>query len=129
MLKHKHLIVSAEIGLPLTEHSTLLMQDKLAELVDILGMEIMHGPVVMHSSEEGNAGLTGFCVITTSHIAFHHWSECNPQKIEIDTYSCKDFNPHDVIKWMKFLCPSRITYKFLDRENNFETLEKGTLNG
>lgn len=127
MLKHKHLIVRAEIGLPLNKSDCDFMSTKLYELIKILDMKVMHGPIVKYCEKVGNIGMTGFAVIETSHVAFHHWNECDPAIMEFDVYSCSDFSPFTIFNWMNFLLPQKISYKFLDREEDIKELSQGNI--
>ena len=58
----------------------------------------LKGPIVAYSDKVGNRGLTGIVIIETSHIAFHSWDESLPAVIQLDIYSCKDFEPKHIFK-------------------------------
>ena len=94
-LVHKHLLVRAEILKPPTSTSWCSMW--LTSLVSKIDMKILKGPIVAYSDMVGNRGLTGIVIIETSHIAFHSWDEAIPAVIQLDVYSCKDFEPQHYI--------------------------------
>ena len=85
-------------------------------------MNILHGPVAKYCDSPGNQGMTVFAVIETSHIVAHIWDEDTPAKLQLDVYSCKDFDINTVFEHIKILVPSNVQYKFLDREHNFREL-------
>lgn len=75
----------------------------------------------------GNAGLTGSVNIETSHIAIHIWDEEVPNRIEMDVYSCKDFDVETVIEKLKEWDLKAYHYWLVDRNGyEFELLEKKT---
>ena len=121
-LVHKHLLVRAEILKPPTSTSWCSMW--LTSLISKIDMKILKGPIVAYSDMVGNRGLTGIVIIETSHIAFHSWDENIPAVIQLDVYSCKDFEPQTIFNDLEVFNLKKIEYKFLDRENNFETIER-----
>ena len=60
-------------------------------------------------------------MITTSHIVLHTWEDTHPGLLQLDVYSCKDFEIEKVVEHLKslWLDEDTIQYKFLDRENGF----------
>ena len=70
----------------------------LTKLVDIIDMQILIDPVARYCDTEGNEGVTGTVVIETSHASIHVWHKEENPYIRMDVYSCKDFNPSDVLK-------------------------------
>jgi S-adenosylmethionine/arginine decarboxylase-like enzyme len=92
--------------------------------VDDIGMEICQGPITAYVDVPGNKGLTGVVIIETSHIAVHIWDEVDPGLLQMDVYSCADFNPEDIFdKIDEAFDPSKLEYKFLDREKSLTTIE------
>ena len=112
ILEHKHLIVRAELNNP--PQCAEAIQDWMKTLVDKIGMKILMGPYAVYSDMEGNRGLTAVTIIETSHIAMHIWDEPKPALMQLDVYSCGDFDPTDICK--------KIMKDFL---SGFEVLEKG----
>jgi S-adenosylmethionine/arginine decarboxylase-like enzyme len=88
----------------------------LKELVEKIGMKIVSGPHAAYVDKEGNKGVTGVVIIETSHCAIHVWDECSPSLMQLDVYTCSPLTISDVFEHMKVFEPSKIEYKFLDRE-------------
>lgn len=116
-LAHEHLIVRAEINNPPKDPEYINIW--LAKLVKALNMKIMMGPFSAYSEMEGNRGLTGACIIETSHIVLHVWDECNPGMMQLDVYSCAFVDRNLVFNFIKEFDPIHIDYKFLDRASKF----------
>ena len=80
-------------------------------------MKLLAGPYTTYAREKGNKGMTSVAIIETSHIALHIWDEINPGLMQLDVYSCADFNPQDIFDMVNDLFKTiKIEYKFLDRE-------------
>lgn len=92
---HKHLILNAVVKNPLTTEDGV--NSWLEKLVSLVDMEILIPPVSKYCDIEGNEGVTGTVVITTSHISIHIWPNVPEPYIRLDVYSCKDFCPNVVI--------------------------------
>ena len=122
MTKHHHLLIRADILNP--PNSVSWCTYWLNSLVSKIDMKILKGPIVAYSNLEGNRGLTGIVVIETSHIALHCWDEKMPYLLQLDVYSCKEFDEQIIFKELAIFNPIKIDYKFLDRENNFKNLRK-----
>lgn len=127
MLDHKHLIISANI-----ENSPKdpeMIKEWMKELIETIQMEILIGPEAIYYKEEPfNVGVTAFAIIKTSHIVLHTFEDENgPTRFELDVYSCKNFNISDVFDKIKVFIPSKMCYKFLDRENELKTLDIGVI--
>jgi S-adenosylmethionine/arginine decarboxylase-like enzyme len=95
---HKHLILNAIVRNPIqTEEDCNCW---LAELVRIIDMDILIPPHSKYCDIEGNEGVTGTCVITTSHVSIHVWSKVEKPYIRMDVYSCKDFDVSKVLDYV-----------------------------
>lgn len=121
LLEHKHLIVRAEINEP--PKSVVAIHDWMRELVDKIGMNILMGPYAVYSDMEGNAGLTAVTIIETSHIALHVWDEVNPALMQLDVYTCSTLDINDVFEAIKVWDPTKIEYKYIDREHDLTLLD------
>ena len=122
VIKHKHLIIRAETNK--TPEEPKWLHSWLVQLVDDIGMDICQGPITAYVDVPGNKGLTGVVIIETSHIAVHIWDEVNPGLLQMDVYSCADFNPQDIFdKIEEAFEPVKLEYKFLDREKSLTTIE------
>ena len=115
LLVHKHLIVRAESKRPIKDEEHAV--EWMGELIENLKMKVFLGPYAKYCSMEGNRGLTVVAIIETSHIVMHIWDEVNPGLMQLDVYSCADFNPENIFDKVNELFKTvKIEYKFLDRE-------------
>ena len=115
--QHKHLIVRADIGWCPQEEDLNKISDWIRSLIKKIDMKLLAGPYTTYVNEKGNKGMTSVAIIKTSHIALHIWDEVNPGLMQLDVYSCADFNPPDVFDKVNELFQTiKMEYKFLDRE-------------
>ena len=122
IVKHKHLIIRAETGK--TPSDPKWLHSWLVQLVSDIKMDICQGPITAYVDVPGNKGLTGVVIIETSHIAVHIWDEINPGLLQMDVYSCADFDPQQIFdKIDEAFEPVKLEYKFLDREKSLTTIE------
>ena len=101
--------------------------DKLTEwlkdFIASINMKVMLGPYVAYCNNEGNRGITGVAVIETSHIAIHVWDEPVPALMQIDIYSCAEFNPYLIAdKLKKDFDVVKMDYKFLNTETGLKSI-------
>ena len=115
--QHKHLIVRADIGWCPQEEDLNKISDWIRSLIKNIDMKLLAGPYTTYVNEKGNKGMTSVAIIETSHIALHIWDEVSPGLMQLDVYSCADFNPPDVFDKVNELFRTiKMEYKFLDRE-------------
>ena len=115
--RHKHLIVRADIGWCPQEEDLNKISDWIRDLIKKIDMKLLAGPYTTYVSEKGNKGMTSVAIIETSHIALHIWDEVSPGLMQLDVYSCANFNPPDVFDKINALFQTiKMEYKFLDRE-------------
>jgi S-adenosylmethionine/arginine decarboxylase-like enzyme len=114
-LDHKHLVVRAEVSSAPGENETSEICSWLKALISSIEMRIMHGPTAMYCNVPGNRGMTAFAIIETSHIVMHSWDEQSPHVIQLDVYSCSEFEPRIIFEALKRFEPFRFDAKFLDR--------------
>jgi len=120
-LVHKHIILRIEAKKPPTE---LELKPWVLELVEKIGMTILAGPISADvTTIPGNCGPTCVCIIETSHIACHVWNETDPALIQLDVYTCGPFDPHAVIEHIQVWEPTKVEYKYLDRETSLKEIE------
>ena len=117
MLKHKHLVVRAEVDKPLVNKNKAIKF--LTSLIKKIKMKPMYGPTASYCKMPGNRGITAFAIIETSHIAMHIWDETQPALVQLDVYSCSNFDPKTVFEHIEPMKPKHVDYKFLDREEKF----------
>ena len=113
-LVHKHVIIRAEVLSPPNDEN--LVSTHVKDLIDSIGMKLLMGPYAKYVDMPGNRGLTVASIIETSHIVMHTWDECNPAVIQLDVYTCGGFNPQIVFDWLQKYQPTKIDYKYIDRE-------------
>ncbi len=99
LLIHKHLIIRAEVSNP--PNDVTVLTQWLKDFIISINMRIMMGPYVAYCNEPGNRGITGIAVIETSHIAMHVWDEPSPALMQLDVYSCADFDPYKIAEKIK----------------------------
>jgi len=122
ILVHKHLIVRAEIKKP--PQSESYFEGWLRDFIESIQMKILLGPFCKYSDMPGNEGLTGGAVIETSHVVMHCWDRVEPPIMQLDVYSCSEFDPIKVCEKVKEdFEATKIEYKFLDREHNLTELQ------
>lgn len=124
-LKHRHLLIRAEVNSPPQRDFDL--GSELRSLVKHIDMKILAGPTTAWCPVPGNMGWSGTVIIETSSITFHSWMESHYPVIQLDVYSCKDFSVDTVLLWLRQFDPERIDYKFLDREHDFKEINSNTL--
>ena len=118
---HKHLIIRAEANKVPTDEEQLT--EWLKEFIDYIDMKILMGPYVKYCNVEGNRGITGIAVIETSHIAIHVWDEPNPALMQIDVYSCAEFDVDQIAEKIKAdFDVIKLDYKYLNRETGLKPL-------
>ena len=115
--QHKHLIVRADIGWCPQEEDLNKISDWIRSLIKKIDMKLLAGPYTTYVNQKGNKGMTSVAIIETSHIALHIWDEESPGLMQLDVYSCADFNPPVVFDKVNELFQTiKMEYKFLDRE-------------
>ena len=118
---HKHLIIRAEANILPTDEEQLT--EWLKDFIETINMKILMGPYVKYCKMEGNRGITGIAVIETSHIAIHVWDEPNPALMQIDVYSCAEFDVDEIAEKIKQdFDVVKLDYKYLNRETGLTVL-------
>ena len=118
---HKHLIIRAEANRVPTDEEQLT--EWLKDFIDSINMKILMGPYVKYCNVEGNRGITGIAVIETSHIAIHVWDEPNPALMQIDVYSCAEFDVDEIANKIKAdFDVIKLDYKYLNRETGLKAI-------
>mgnify|MGYP001025000560 CR=1 FL=1 len=120
MTKHLHLIVRATVEKPQTDQ--ILARLELQDLIDSIDMRTLSGPHSEYVHTPGNRGMTVSAIIETSHIVMHTWDETDPALVQLDVYSCKQFQLNTVFEWFDQYSPVNIEYKFLDRETGLKEI-------
>ncbi len=121
---HKHLIIRAETNNTPTDPE--FVAGWLFALVGKIDMKLLDilkpNPTVGYCDIAGNRGLTGVALIETSHIVIHCWDEPGPKGgkglCQLDVYTCSEMDPQDVFDHFQVLQPTKLSYKYLDRETD-----------
>src|SRR6056300_1087449 len=122
LLIHKHLIVRAEINNPPKDVEYL--KSWMSDFIKFINMKVMLGPYVAYCDNVGNRGITGVAVIETSHIAIHVWDEPNPALMQLDVYSCANFDPYKIAEKIKTdFSAVKCDYKFLNRITGLKSIK------
>ena len=122
---HKHFILRAEINHPPREKDKQRIWNWMFFLIKDIGMKIMFGPEVRYVRKEGNEGLTAVAIIETSHVALHVWDKQDPPLLQLDVYTCGPFKPEVVLKAIREFMPTKLQWKYLDREKDLHTVDIG----
>ena len=124
MIRHKHLIIRAEIKKPFTQCGETVQW--LCDLVEEIGMNITKhgGPHVDYVEKEGNCGIAGVVMIETSHISIHIWDKQDPPLLQMDVYSCADFNEDVVIAFLSEMEPTHVDHMLIDRQESLEVSDE-----
>ena len=121
LLVHKHLIIRAEASKPPTDEEQL--KEWMIRFIDSINMKVFMGPYVKYCNMEGNRGITAVAIIETSHIAIHVWDEPNPALMQIDVYSCAEFDVDEIANKIKSdFDVVKLDYKYLNRETGLTVL-------
>jgi S-adenosylmethionine/arginine decarboxylase-like enzyme len=113
MLQHQHIVIRAYVNKP--PMATDLIESWLKDLIQAIDMKILSGPHAVYLDKEGNRGLTAVTIIETSHIAIHVWDEEKPGLIQLDVYSCKEFDKQTVFEKFAQFEPVSVEWFMMDR--------------
>ena len=124
-LNHKHLLLRAEVSDCPKDDSLHEILDWMKQLIKKIDMKLMQGPSISYVDQPGNRGTTCMALIETSHIVIHIWGESEPGVLQLDIYSCKEFDLFTVINHLKdYFHVSNMQYKFLDRTTQMTILDE-----
>ena len=112
-LNHRHLLVSASISNP--PLSPEYFDQWLKELVEKVDMKVLMGPYSTYCEIEGNEGLTGLIVLSTSHSSGHFFMNNGDPYLRFDLYSCANFELETVLEHMKPFGLTEVNYMLVDR--------------
>lgn len=131
MLHHKHLLLAVDCKYPpKDEKEAIYFLQFLIKRVDMaiaenatLGLN-PHG-YVCHLP--GNEGVTATGILETSHCAIHSWNLESPAKLQLDLYSCKDFDVPQIIDLANSFVIVKGSYMVIDRDTDLKVIEQGLL--
>lgn len=118
--KHKHLIITAKVDNPIFKKKQL--ETWIRELISSIDMKIMAGPIFSYAEEKINKGWTGIAIIEFSHVSIHIWE--NEGLLEVDVFSCKDFDINEVIEKIKIFEIKELSVRLVNRDDQFGKFEK-----
>lgn len=118
---HKHTIITVKVKNPIKDPVYCI--EWFNKLIDKIDMKILVPPQAIYCDKEGNRGLTCIAIIETSHISLHSWDECTPGLMELDVFSCKDYDINDVIEMLSEFGIEKIDYRCVDRTNNIQDIK------
>lgn len=98
-MNHQHLIIKAYVKNP--PKTVPKLNKWLNQLVKSINMKILFGPKSVYLDVPGNRGITGIVAIETSHCSIHVWDEEYPSLVQMDVYSCQEFDNKTVIDKLK----------------------------
>lgn len=116
MLDHKHLIITAKVEFPPKDPEYI--KAWTTRLIKSIGMNTLLGPYAVYSDMVGNRGLTCIAAIDTSSISIHCWDEESPGTIQMDIYSCKDFDIEIAFQALRLFQVVSMDHYFLDRNGD-----------
>ena len=122
---HKHFIVRAEVQNPPKENDDVRLVNWMRYLIQDIDMKLLFGPVARYVDIEGNEGMTAIAMIETSHVSIHIWDKEDPPLLQLDVYTCGPFKPEIVLKSILEFNPTKIQWKYLDRETDLKTVDIG----
>ena len=127
-VQHKHLIIRSYINKPPLAEDVNTLTDWIRKLIRSIDMKILGGPYTTYCDVKGNQGMTSVTIIETSHIALHTWDETSPALLQLDVYSCADFDLNIIFKLVdeKFEA-TKTEYKFINRENGLEEVNLNSI--
>ena len=124
-LDHKHLVLRAEVSDCPSEESLHEILDWMKSLIKKIDMKLMQGPSITYVNQPGNRGTTCMALIETSHIVIHIWDEPDPGLVQLDIYSCKEFDLDIVMRHFKlYFDVLNLQYKFLDRTSGMKIIDE-----
>ena len=118
---HKHLIIRAEVQNPPMDE--LVLKEWMEQFIKFINMKLFMGPYVKYCAMPGNRGITAVAIIETSHIAMHVWDEPAPSLMQLDIYSCAEFDAYKIAEKLKQdFDVVKLDYKFLNRETGLKSI-------
>lgn len=122
VIQHKHVLIRAEVNQAPGKNDIYYVDRWFQGLIKDLKMNCLSGPHIKYVDMPGNRGMTAVALIETSHIAMHVWDEVKPALIQLDVYTCGEMNLQTVFDRLNYFEPTKVDYKYFDRENGFSEL-------
>lgn len=120
-----HLVVDGTVEDPARVFVEANLHALLLRLVSDLKMQLIYGPKFLNveideskltgDEFQDEGGVSGFCMIGTSHISIHVWPL--RKHFSLDVFSCKRFDQDEAVKTiMEFLRPKAASFRTMLRE-------------
>jgi len=127
-----HLLVDGAVKDPEVFTESCL-HELMVQLVLDLNMELIDGPRFKHVeldptkleniSFQDEGGISGYCMISTSHISIHVWPL--RKAFMMDVFSCTEFNAEVAERTIrKYLNPTSMDVQSISRSPEFRRLSK-----
>jgi S-adenosylmethionine/arginine decarboxylase-like enzyme len=130
-LTHKHLMLALDTHYsPKDEQDMDSLLVQISKRIDMEMAEVVapyHNPMSYYCSIAGNEGATGLLLLVTSNIAIHAWNGEFPNRIQVDVYSCKDFDIEDVLLSFAAFKIIKGTYLLINRDADLKVLAQGEI--
>lgn len=114
-LCHKHILVTAT-GLAKPPTTPAQVEKWLLDLVTLVRMNVFFGPFAKRCDTPGNEGVTGIVGLETSHASLHVWDTVESPFLQMDLYSCQEFNVAEVLGALAMFEPGRVRFRVVDRD-------------
>lgn len=119
--EHNHLLVHGNLKNTMNE---IECKQWLIDLVHLVDMQVVGGPISKYIKELGNEGVTGIISLATSHAAIHIWDAEIPIFFQFDLYSCTKFNDGIVLNYINNTLGLFNEKKiFINRANGFNIIK------
>lgn len=112
--EHRQVIIRASVSRPPNDANRLSEWTK--EVIEAVGMKVMHGPHVVYDTSVGNRGFTALAILNFSHVSIHCWDEESPALIEFDLFSCKRFSIKTVLEKLDEFGLVGFNLKYINRD-------------
>ena len=119
-VEHKHLLLEGWID---RHQDSIKLESLVSELCKVIKAQVLGSPISYYCDQPpNNMGWTCFLAIKQSHIIIHTWMDyvLMKEQMQIDIYSCKDFEVEDVLKFLKKKEVYDIKYKLINREKDLK---------
>ena len=129
MLPHKHLMVNAITDDLSNKLNPVNLKNHILKLASLINARIIIEPQIKYCDSHGNTGYIGIAGIGTSHITCHHWDKTNPQRLQLDIYSCTEYDVDLALdEILEFWAIQKINYMVIRRSEllNFSIEEAKT---
>ncbi len=130
-LRHKHLLIAVDCRYPPkdSEHAELFLSFLIKQVDMAIAKDpsLMKNPHGYYCNLPGNEGVTATGILETSHCAIHSWNTESPAKLQVDLYSCREFDVAQIIDLVNSFNILKGSYMVIDRDTELKVIEQGIL--